>query len=101
MNLVKEKHARIQREGQGVRTAEKSQNIGFFFSNTGPDLLKNHKATRPSFNIWPSSARQRNGPMVAHLKSYLDPTSPHQHNKNVIKVGPPLTKLPGSAHEKQ
>ena len=36
---------------------EKLQNIGFF-SNTRPDPLKNHKATKPAFNIGPSSARQ-------------------------------------------
>ena len=38
---------------------EKSQNLGFL-SNTGPDLLKNHKATKPAFNVRPLSARQRN-----------------------------------------
>ena len=26
-------------------------------SNTGPDFLKNHKATKPTFNVGPSSAR--------------------------------------------
>ena len=31
-----------------------------FLSNTGPDLLKNQKATKPAFNVGPSSARQRN-----------------------------------------
>ena len=35
------------------------KNIGFF-SNTGPNPLKNHKATKPEFNVGPSSARQRN-----------------------------------------
>ena len=35
------------------------KNIGFL-SNTGPDPLKNHKATRPAFNVGLSSARQRN-----------------------------------------
>ena len=35
------------------------KNIGFP-SNTGPDTLKNHMATKPAFNIGPSSARQRN-----------------------------------------
>ena len=42
--------------GQGVLTpTEKSQkNIGFL-SNTGPDPLKNHKATKPAFNVGPSS----------------------------------------------
>ena len=29
----------------------------FFLSNTGPDPLKNHKATKPEFNVGPSSAR--------------------------------------------
>ena len=45
--------------GQGVQTPppEKSQKIGFL-SNTGPDLMKNHKATKPAFNVGPLSARQ-------------------------------------------
>ena len=30
------------------------KNIGFL-SNTGPDLLKIHKATKPAFNVGPSS----------------------------------------------
>ena len=49
-------HARIQR---GTEVPEKSQNIGFL-SNTCPDPLKNHKATRPAFIVGTSSARQRN-----------------------------------------
>ena len=36
---------------------EKSQNIGVL-SNTALDPLENHKATKPTFNIRPSSARQ-------------------------------------------
>ena len=35
------------------------KNIGFL-SNTGPDPLKNHKATKPAFNVGSSSAGQRN-----------------------------------------
>ena len=32
-----------------------------FLSNTGPDALENHKtATKPAFNVEPSSAHQRN-----------------------------------------
>ena len=31
-----------------------------FLSNTGPDPLKNDKATEPVFNFGPSSTRQRN-----------------------------------------
>ena len=47
------------RGGQEVMTPRKSQNIGFL-SNTGPDPLKINKATKPTFNVGPSSARQRN-----------------------------------------
>ena len=54
---------RIQKRGgggQGVRTPLKiTKNIGFS-SNTDPDPLKNRKATKPAFNVGPSSARQRN-----------------------------------------
>ena len=39
--------------------------------------------------------------MMASLKWYLDPLSPHQLNrkKNAVKVGPPLKTLSGSAHD--
>ena len=30
-----------------------------FLSNTGPDPLKNHKATKPAFNVGSLSARER------------------------------------------
>ena len=46
------------RQGVGA-PPEKSQNIGFL-SKTGPDRLNNHKATKPAFNVGPSSASQRN-----------------------------------------
>ena len=36
--------------------------------------------------------------MLARIWWYLDPLFPHQLRKNVAKVGPPLTKLSGSAH---
>ena len=45
--------------GQGSDTPWKITKIGFL-SNTGPDRLKNHKATKPAFNDVSSSARQRN-----------------------------------------
>ena len=35
--------------------------------------------------------------MMARFYCYLDPLSSHQL-KNVVKVGPPLAKLSGSAH---
>ena len=40
------------------------KNLGFL-SNTGPDHLKNHKATKPEFNVGPLSARQRNAILMA------------------------------------
>ena len=43
----------------GPESPEKLQKIGIL-SNTGPDPPKNHKATKPEFNVGPSSARQRN-----------------------------------------
>ena len=39
--------------------SEKSQNI-WYLSNTGQDPLKNHKITKPAFNVGPSSVHQRN-----------------------------------------
>ena len=46
--------------GTGDRTpSENHKNIGFLI-NTGPDSLKNHKATKPAFNVRPPSAHQRN-----------------------------------------
>ena len=49
-------HRRIQRGGgsQGVRN---HKNVAFL-SNTGPDPRKNQKATKPAFNVRPSSASQ-------------------------------------------
>ena len=87
---------------------ESSQNIGFL-SNTGLDPLKNYKAIKPAFNVWHSSARQRNaisillafcwragdGPLIVVFDHF--PTNNNKKN-NVVKVGPPLTKLSGSTH---
>ena len=42
-----------------LKKLKNHKNIGFL-SNSGPDLLKNHKATEPAFNVGSSSARQRN-----------------------------------------
>ena len=54
-------HARTHRGwGQGSGHPLKNhKNIGFL-SNTSPDPLKNCKATKPAFNVGPSSALQRN-----------------------------------------
>ena len=86
-------HARIQRGyGGSGHPSEKSQNIGFL-SNAGPDPMKNHKATKPAFNVGPSSARHRNaikwriggGPKMTPFSGVWIP-SPLFKEKN---VGPP------------
>ena len=53
---------RIQRGGGGAGglvPLENHKDIGFL-SKSGPDPLKNHRATKLAFNVAPSSARQRN-----------------------------------------
>ena len=45
--------------GIGDPNPLKNHKIGFL-SNAGPDSLKNHKATKPAFNVGPLFARQRN-----------------------------------------
>ena len=53
-------HAQIQRGTGGTDPhLENHKNIGFF-SNTGSDPIKNHKATKPAINVGPSLARQQN-----------------------------------------
>ena len=49
-------HGWIQR-GPGVRTHLKNHK-NRVLSITGPDLLKNHKASKPAFNVGPLLARQ-------------------------------------------
>ena len=103
-------HGRIQRGDRGPdppppQKKKNHKNIGFH-SNTGPDPLKNHKATKPGFNAGPSSAKQGNanemafrwrpdgGPLTVVFGSSLLSST----EKNVVKVGPPLTKLSGYVH---
>ena len=45
--------------GPDTPPLENRKNIGSF-SNTGLNPLKNHKATKPAFNVGPSSAHKRN-----------------------------------------
>ena len=50
------------REGKGGSAPHRLKNhktMGFL-SNTGSDTLEIHKAAKPTFNVEPSSARQRN-----------------------------------------
>ena len=62
----------------GPNPPEKSQKYRFF-SNIGPDRLKNHKATKPAFNV---------GPILAHFDLYLDQSSRLHHLKNKTKKKP-------------
>ena len=86
---------RIQRGVQGVRTPtlKKTQNKGFL-SNTDPDPLKYHKATKPAFNVGPLSARQRNAILMADRWRADDGPilvvfgSTHQLKKAFSKLGP-------------
>ena len=47
-------------EGGGGGGGQKNHKNIEFLSNSGPDPLKNHKATKPAFNVGQSSARQQN-----------------------------------------
>ena len=51
---------RLPHGGDGIRTPLKNYRNTGFHCNAGPDLLKNHKAAKPGFNIGPSWARQLN-----------------------------------------
>ena len=92
--------------GGGRGSVKNHKNIGFP-SNTRPYPLKNHKVTKPAFNVWPSSDsetpfkwRFAGGSMLARLWWYLDRLSPHQlRKKTVVKGGPPQAKLSGSAQD--
>ena len=64
------------------------KNLGFL-SNTGPDHLKITKL--------PNSVLLA-GPMMARLKWYLDPPSPHQLKK-CCQICTTSDKIPGSEHE--
>ena len=77
------------RGGTGVRTPlplKYHKNIGFL-NNTSPDPLKNHKATKPAFNVGPPSAAAKHhlngvcwqadvGPLIVAFE--MNPLSPHQ-----------------------
>ena len=53
--FMKTRHARIQRGDQRFSTTLENRKAIGFLSNTGPDPLENHKATKPAFNVGPSS----------------------------------------------
>ena len=75
---------------QGVRDPLKNLlNIGFL-SDTGPDSLKNHIATKPAFNVWPSSAYRcsvDDGPLImvfgsSHQLTKGGKTTPSEDKKS-------------------
>ena len=73
-------------------TAPKNHKPIRFFSNTGPDTLKNYKATKPAFNVWPSSARKR---WSAFSVTWI--VSPLFNKEKNVRVGPPLINNSKSA----
>ena len=87
------------RGGQGVRTPLKNhKNIGFS-SNTGPDPLKN-RSYQASIQCWAiigTPAKRHSG--IAYSGTWILPPLINTKKNNVVKVGPPLTKLSGSAHD--
>ena len=94
------KHMRESRGGTGVWTPLKITKNIEFLSNTDPDPLKNHKATKKTFNVGPSSARQRNAIKMPfrwrhrHANSGKMPFRwRHLHANSGILTLPPLIKL--------
>ena len=64
------RYARIQRGGGGNRGSgppppQKNHKYIGFLSNTGPEILKILKATKPAFNVGPLSAHQQNAISLA------------------------------------
>ena len=86
--------------GQGVQTPPPPKNhkdIGFL-SNTNPDHLESqsYHANIQRWDVFGPPAKRcfAGGPMMAHLYWYLDP-----HTQKIVRHGPPLSKLSGSAHD--
>ena len=76
-----------------------------FLSNTGLDPLTKSQSYQVSTQFWATIGTPAGGSMMARLDSLsgicLDSLSPLKNNKkkNVIRVGPPLTKLSESPHD--
>ena len=62
-SVLTSREKRGYRGGGGGRGSgphmKNNKNIGFL-SNTGPTPLKNHKATKPTFNVGPALALKQN-----------------------------------------
>ena len=80
------------------------KNIGFL-NNICSDTLKNHKASKPALNVGSSWACQQKAISMAFcwraddsllivvFGSSLPSSAQNKQEKNVVKFGPPLTKL--------
>ena len=85
-------HGRTQSGGPRPGKSQKYCFFVVFFSNTGPDLFENHKATKSAFH---------NGQLLSLFVSSLFPLKKEEEKKTrkkVVRVGPFLAKLSGSAH---
>ena len=83
------------------RVISKKKNKGFL-SNTDPDPFKNHKATKPAFNVGPSSARQPNaiwmafrwraddGPLMVEFGSFFSSNYKKTKKKKTLSKLDPL-----------
>ena len=60
--------------GRGVRTTLENHKTIKFLSNTGPDPLEDHKATKPGFNVGPTSTRINSNHLTAfHWRADFGP----------------------------
>ena len=80
---------------QHTHTLKNNKAIGFL-SVTGLDPLKNNKATKPAFNVGPALETfpwlADDFPLLVVFGSSLTSLT-YKEKKNVVRVGPPLTKL--------
>ena len=73
-------HARILMGNRGSEPPSpqlKNHKKTGFLSNTGPDPLKNHKATQPAFKVWPSSVCQQNAILMFYWCLMAVAIDPH------------------------
>ena len=77
-----------ERQGHGAAPLKK-----LFLGNYGPDSLKNHEASKPEFNVGPSSARQQNARWQSDncpLKVVFGFSIPYQLKKIIFSNLDPL-----------
>ena len=68
-------------------TLKNHKNI-IFLSNTGPDPLKNQKATKPALNVETTSTHHRqradDGPLIVVFRSFLPSSTKKLKKKNGV-----------------